>query len=309
MKKFLKFLEYFLRILLIVGFLLIYSSHYIDNKGIKNRLSFIEHLQEYSLNYQRDLYKQIANAIIREKEIDTNFNNYKNITTETIEILNKEIATLKDYTDIKFINKEISDSLEEYLKKEVEYNILRYTVFIENDSDMVTGSGITIKYKNNFYILSAGHLISTLQDKVFLSENGERICELEIIKVDHKLDLLLMRPKDSDIIPLVYSTLALEEYPKSEKVFVCGNPAGIEDILSEGRIVEYKGHVMYIQDSCWFGSSGGGVFNQQGELIGIISFLSIVDSNPFGMNKNVQPLFVIDGIVRLEAIYSFLEGA
>jgi S1-C subfamily serine protease len=259
LKKFLKFLEYFLRILLIVGFLLIYSSHYIDNKGIKNRLSFIEHLQEYSLNYQRDLYKQIANAIIREKE--------------------------------------------------VEYNILRYTVFIENDSDMVTGSGITIKYKNNFYILSAGHLISTLQDKVFLSENGERICELEIIKVDHKLDLLLMRPKDSDIIPLVYSTLALEEYPKSEKVFVCGNPAGIEDILSEGRIVEYKGHVMYIQDSCWFGSSGGGVFNQQGELIGIISFLSIVDSNPFGMNKNVQPLFVIDGIVRLEAIYSFLEGA
>ena len=200
--------------------------------------------------------------------------------------------------------------LEKLKKKLIEFNLRQAVVIIHNYTEGTQGSGVTIKYRDKFYVLSAGHLVNDLNSKLMLAENGIPICELKIAKQKYTADvndstghdLLLLKPKNPNMKPKYYVEIEEIEPIISEEIYIVGNPMGIEDLLSEGRIIGYMDNFMYFYDHVYFGSSGGGVFTQEGNLVGILSFIAQDQSNPL-----IAP-FVFYGAVRLNIIKDFLKG-
>jgi S1-C subfamily serine protease len=192
----------------------------------------------------------------------------------------------------------------------LEQKLKMVNVEILNDSVGSTGSGVTLKYEGKYYILSAGHMVSNPTDTLFLRENGNIICELEIIKceftpdkigLEDSLDLLLLRPKNKELTPEYYVELSDNEPLTATEVYVVGNPLGIEDNMSDGRVQAYSGNYMFHTAMTYFGNSGGGIYTLEGKLIGIVSFLS--GEQP---NEDIPP-YMIYGAVRLDEIKKFLK--
>lgn len=254
------------------------------------------------------------------KEIQTNqdlSSKSFNINDQIIKYILKELKEIKGKTDENY--KDIVIQIENIplnevkLKTEIEYKLRQATVIINNETIQALGSGVTIKYKNKFYILSAGHMADTEKDILSFSENGNKIGELEIIKWNFTTpeedkngdftkgtDLLLLQPKNKSLIPKFYVELAdIESKPPTE-IYIVGNPTGIEDVLSDGRIVTYNNNYIYYFNHTYYGNSGGGVFTKDGKLQGIVSHLY-----PISLNPQIPP-YMLYGAVRLNEIKEFL---
>jgi S1-C subfamily serine protease len=163
-----------------------------------------------------------------------------------------------------------------------------------------SGSGATVKINDNYYILTAAHLVDKETDSIYLYENKQQICELEIVKRDTNNDLMLLQPKNPEVVPKVYTELAATEPTTSTNVTIVGNPASFEDVVSYGKVIDYVNQYMVITDNIWFGNSGGGVYDSEGRVVGIVSFLSWEE------NGFENPKYVFYGIVRLNIIKGFL---
>jgi len=208
----------------------------------------------------------------------------------------------------------------------LEQILKQINVVIINKTANASGSGVTIKYKGEFYILSAGHMLDKLDDNLYLYENDNEICKLKVIK--HSFcetengvidDLLLLKPVDNDILPIFYTELANTEPYTGTEINIIGNPLGIEDVVSDGRVIAYQGNLMYMIGTSYFGNSGGGVYNNDGKLVGIISHLSAAQPYPPELVYSPTdplapatidpgvPAYMIHGAVRLAAILEFMR--
>ena len=182
----------------------------------------------------------------------------------------------------------------------VSNNYLRdVTVMLVNVTGRSQGSGVWVQYEGQYYILTAGHMMDSVYDLMFITSKGKRGALLEIVNIDKANDLLLLKPYRSDILPEQFTTLDLVEPKEADQITLVGSPMGIEDLLSDGRVVHYTESFMYFFDHVYFGSSGGGVYNPHtGALVGIISHMSPTGTGPF--------TFVLHGAVRLDRIKEFM---
>jgi hypothetical protein len=150
----------------------------------------------------------------------------------------------------------------------------------------------------------------SIDDELYLYENGIEICKLKIVKSDFNNneeqiinDLLLLAPIDSNIQPRYYAELANTEPLTGTEIYVVGNPTGIEDVITDGRNILYEENFMYIIAPTYFGNSGGGIYNYEGKVIGIMSHIS--NLKPESIPN--APDYIIAGAVRLAAILEFME--
>lgn len=185
-----------------------------------------------------------------------------------------------------------------YIKFRLYKALQQVNVFIVNETHGYGGSGVTIKYNEKYYILSAYHVIDEETDKISLYENGMKVCDLRIVKGEEINDLILFEPIDEDIVSRYYVELATIEPLTAEDVIVVGNPDANEDVVEDGRVMSYEYEYMQIRSGLFFGNSGGGVYNYQGYLVGIVS--SLRNTNRFGVN------YTVFNIIRLSVIYGFM---
>lgn len=100
--------------------------------------------------------------------------------------------------------------------------------------------------------------------------------DVKIIAVDPFHDLAVLRvdskPEDGEIVPLIFSPA--DDIRPGEKIFVIGNPVGLERTVTEGIISQaarnFEGK-LYIQVDAAVnpGNSGGPLFNRRGQVIGV----------------------------------------
>lgn len=251
------------------------------------------------------------------KEILANKNDIQKEVRLNNQILNSIFKQLNDInTKLNDNYKDLIEQIENVPEKErtkeiiLEQKLKRINIVIINETMEAQGSGVTIKYKEKFYVLSAGHMAKTLEDKLYLYENKKQICEMEIVKHDYNdeefstdnNDLLLLKPKNPYIKPNVYTELADVEPITGTEIYIVGNPMGIEDVISEGRCIEYIDNFMYYINHTYFGNSGGGVYTKDGKLVGIVSHMWNLRPYP------QVPDYIVNGAVRLNIIKKFLEG-
>jgi S1-C subfamily serine protease len=244
-----------------------------------------------------------TNVTLREKlnQIDKGIKSSDSINNYTIKGIDETLKSL---------DKRLKELPEEQRIEKIKFEqtLKQINVMVKNRTAGTLGSGVSIKYKGKYYVLTAGHMADNPDDQLYLYENGNQICKLEIVKQDYKggmieainNDLLLLRPVNKNIQPKFYTELAEVEPITGTEVYIVGNPMGIEDVVSDGRVIVYKDNFMYYKDSTFFGNSGGGVYTHDGKLIGIVSHM--INLKP----TTDAPDYMIYGAVRLYTIYAFL---
>lgn len=229
----------------------------------------------------------------------------------------KQTLTIKEELFRKSLTQSMNN-LPEKIKKDrigIEQKLIQINIRVNNMTAGSLGSGVSIKYKEKFYILTAGHMADVVekgeQNKLELWENGMKISDLEVVKHDYKddnaiptknTDLLLLRTKDESFVPRFYVDIEASEPILGIEVYIVGNPMGLDDVVSMGRVIKFIDNFMYITDSIYFGNSGGGVYSTEGKLLGIVSHMQ-----PIQPYKDIPP-YMIYGIVRMNTIREFMKG-
>jgi S1-C subfamily serine protease len=234
----------------------------------------------------------------------------------------QELERLSSSTNIALAKevKQITDTIKELQSHNVDVaRLLKTDVFVSGY--LGSGAGTVVKKTNDgIYVLTCLHVID---DIVHLNEKGLKvgakigystyddstkvrgmvIYGADIIKIDRDHDLALLKTGYTDD-NLEVATIAKEAPKKGDTVYSVGSPLGILRTASKGIISNIIEGFFYFDGTITFGNSGGGLYNEHGELVGVPSN---VEGYPIGTDEFVPESGL--GMCRdLTTITNFLEG-
>lgn len=134
-------------------------------------------------------------------------------------------------------------------------NLQELVVMFEKPS----GGGVLIKQG----VISVSHLIG--DDTQIWLVNGEKKLAGKVLKIDRGLDLALIEIEEGH----EYARLRFNPH-LGEQIYIVGAPVGFEDTVTFGRIAKVTKDYLIVDARISMGSSGGGVFDRRGNLLGII---------------------------------------
>lgn len=189
-------------------------------------------------------------------------------------------------------------------------NIYLSSVSVVGKDKNVAGSGTIIYSKINqqLIVLTAAHVVRAFgKEEIFISTKFDNIKRLmKICKVSDEKDIALLCSVNKEVIPRPFVRISNKSPLIGDKVWVIGSPAGSNQVLTNGIVSNFEkisGKQLYRTNAeIYYGSSGGGMFNTDGELIGI-AHLVLRD------RLNIFSTMIIPGanfFVRLEEIKDFI---
>jgi S1-C subfamily serine protease len=232
------------------------------NNKVDSKLSFIQNNQE--------------------KLVDAIFKGFM-VIAESLDSISQSVSYLIDQNRIKQENTQIIQSLVKPTYKELKSHTVfiigcsnktldnnKLTYPINDDGVCWAGTGTVVKITDNeTYILTNNHVAGANQDNVTLYvENGNKRIEAEVIQYHSYVDLSVIKVnvKLKDKTPITKISLG----KVTEPVYIVGHPLGNKYIYTEGLVAGFVDISLFIQAPCIFGNSGSGVFNSNGELIGLV---------------------------------------
>lgn len=153
-------------------------------------------------------------------------------------------------------------------------SVVKLNCYDESDTLLATGSGFTA-FEQGVIITNCHVLEAGVKRIEIVTESGEK-CDIArgiAVSVERDIAILYYFPQlatfDLPLLPICSS----EQLQKGEKVVAIGSPLGLTNVVSSGIFSGYNnaGDVTDIQftASISSGSSGGALFNDNGEVIGI----------------------------------------
>jgi len=142
-----------------------------------------------------------------------------------------------------------------------------YLIYTENEEGVSQGSAFIIDKSG--LAISNYHLFKDASSAIAMNEFGDKFMISEIIEFDKEKDFIIFRLGNQNNIP--YLNIA-EQTPKiGENVFAVGNPKGLSQTLSTGIISGFRNENNLLQTTTAIthGSSGGPLFNEKGQVIGV----------------------------------------
>jgi serine protease Do len=142
-----------------------------------------------------------------------------------------------------------------------------YLIYTKNSKGMSQGSAFTVT--NGGIAISNYHVFEDASDAIAVNELNEKFLISEILDYNEAQDYIIFRLNTTKKIPCVDISARLPEI--GEECFAVGNPEGLTQTLSLGRISSYRENNKLIQTSAEIthGSSGGPLFDKEGKAIGI----------------------------------------
>ncbi|MGR3174155.1 MAG: S1C family serine protease [Candidatus Scalindua sp.] len=157
--------------------------------------------------------------------------------------------------------------------KENSKAVVVVTAYDEKGNAIRQGSGFIVR--RDGAVVTNYHVISKARDiKV---KAGDKVFDVEgLIFTDKENDLVILKVKAKDM-PVVKLGI-VEKANIGEHVYVISSPVGLENTISDGllsgiRKIDEKTEILQITAPISPGSSGGPVFNINGEVIGVVTFL------------------------------------
>lgn len=170
-----------------------------------------------------------------------------------------------------------------------------------------TSSGTYFTHKNINYVLTTSHGLLGNCDTIQIETAGTLHDCIDIIKYDTLNDYAILQVDEiSGRVPIKfpsYFASSNNSWKKSltllNKVVYTGYPNSIGPLTITGSIMGFDPQgLVYVQSYAWSGSSGSGVFDQSGNLIGYILAIDI-GQNEYGTEilENVMimvPIYKVD---------------
>jgi hypothetical protein len=151
-------------------------------------------------------------------------------------------------------------------------SVLMLDIYDANDDLIATGSGFVAF--DNYTMVTNCHVIEGADYIIANSDAGYQYFVTKVIAADAQKDIAILEFfSPTDLTPLTLD--ATTELRRAESVVAIGSPKAVTNTVSLGNIsAMYKNeNVNYIQFTAPIshGSSGGALFNSQGNVIGVIS--------------------------------------
>jgi V8-like Glu-specific endopeptidase len=151
--------------------------------------------------------------------------------------------------------------------------------------NMSSLSGTYFTSKGKFYVLTSAHGILKGCESIIVFHLEENKNCINMVKIDRQSDYDIFQVEKIDSREPIKIPNALANWRKSynllDKTYYTGYPNSIGPTTWTGSISGFTGEYLIIQSYAWSGASGSGVFDEQGELIGIVMALD-VGSNEYG---------------------------
>ncbi len=183
----------------------------------------------------------------------------------------------------------------------------------------VRGSGIHI---GDGYILTARHAIEhqeggkKIPQKMIQVLTGD-FYELsaQFIGINAFLDIALYRlPESSLVSTLDQASFSSAESLSGDEVFTVGYPLGWGPALSFGRVgnpntflATIQSRLLQVDLSACSGNSGGGLFNMQGEIVGVVHAIIQTETTQ-GERRCSRFAFAVPGLVVKNIVQSLIDG-
>lgn len=173
-------------------------------------------------------------------------------------------------------------------------------------SEKGTGSGSYVTYKGQHLIITAAHVVEDVEI-IVIEERDKTLVGATVVYFDNPLDIAVLRLSAplTTRKPVKFATRS-GAHGIGEHVSYTGFPNN-DDLLSlEGNIAGYtnvEGHAAYIMQSyTWFGASGSCVYDDRGNLVGVVrAFEASIDPSHMPLNNAVVVMSITDfDIERLE---------
>lgn len=159
--------------------------------------------------------------------------------------------------------------------------LTKYNVVVFNGERACCGGTVVKSTPEETLILTASHCIwnkdKTPMEYGYIQFDNDDKYRVEVEAYNRNQDLALLRVTDGieekDVAPIA------EDSPMvGDKIWVVGYGAGVEDIMSQGIVSKSntksihapETHCILIDASVYYGNSGGGVYNDDNELIGVV---------------------------------------
>lgn len=178
-------------------------------------------------------------------------------------------------------------------------------VFLSRDGKSSFCGGTTLPGNK---VLTAAHCILDDEgkpEKKLYVLVGTNAYSASILRYNQKVDLALLRT--AALMSKSASHLAFNQVPLGSSVWSLSSPASIRNLLVHGtlshpdKVVKGKNHFAVYQLISYFGSSGGGIFDQSGRLVGVISrIMTNVLGSPIGFTYSPTYDQVKDFLTRHE---------
>lgn len=152
---------------------------------------------------------------------------------------------------------------------------------IQIETPLASGSGFYLE--KNGLIITNSHVVTGLKKVVISSKNLKRR-EATVVYDDPKYDLAFITTPHFDVKTVLQ--LSQKEVHDGDKVVAVGHPYGLNYSATEGivsKATRLQGELEYIQIDAAInpGNSGGPLLNENGEVVGVNTFI-ILNSNNLG---------------------------
>lgn len=147
------------------------------------------------------------------------------------------------------------------------------------EGNISTLSGTYFTFRNKFYVLTSAHgVLSGCNGLMAFHVDQSSPC-IRIIKLDKEADYVIFEIEEMEDRTPIKLPAALANWKKSynllDKTFYTGYPNSIGPTTWTGNISGFTGDYLIVQTYAWSGASGSGVFDERGELIGVIMALDV----------------------------------
>ena len=176
------------------------------------------------------------------------------------------------------------------------------------------GSGTIVQYKDLTLVLTARHVADGLIGAEYLISNDDeqRTASLIYQSQEHDIAVLVLKKEFYHIKPMSWKPA--KNYDIGTDIVYSGHPSWHKLMSFSGRIVGYEevagsGTQLIVNTYGWFGCSGSGVYNTDGEIVGILYGVEVQYAFGAQIQENMIWVAPIKNINIDTSIDAFCRGS
>ena len=216
----------------------------------------------------------------------------------------QDIPTVEELDQPQNVSDSLPISLHKTAVKSRESAIALLSINLIN-GEVSFASGTYIEYKGHYFIMTAAHAVQTKAGYMLIVTRQGEYSAGGIIYRSEKSDFAIVEAPRIDGIEAVdieKSIPTAKKWAKSlevlDPILYTGYPNATGPLTIDGKIMGFTHGVVYVNTYAWSGASGSAVFDEKGNIIGIISALEVGDFGdtqiPIENSIIVRPTYLVD---------------